>query len=313
MHRDAAKAYLDATKSVKSEIDWDEVYELFNPYHSKKDGKFTSKKGASGVGGGSSAGAQKSEGGKAPPKKWTGKRLAAAVASSTVTAISGSIIGGFYGGAAGMAIGKRTSTGSRAGLEIGAIWGNSLGTAVGAYIGAKAVTDEVNKRYARDLKKWRDETNSALSNVKSEDNNMDELVQLQQQLEEERERAEQLEAERNAAQERAMQLERDALNGLVDSVVELSKNHRDSEGRALPTSFTEWVAKFLKFGEFGKDEDVVKLEEEQRPGNDFVRYAAKAIQTLILSMPGLVPAERQTHSGDDDDGEEFDYKEVWED
>ncbi len=315
MHRDAAKAYLSAMKSVSAEMDWDEVYELFNPYHSKKDGRFTSKSGAGGV---SSGGTQAAKKGEPPkkPKKWTGERITALIGAGLVGGMGGQVAGGFAGGAIGMFVGGKTSGDKWAGQNIGGDIGAQIGSVVGGWAGmmmaADKVAEKVDRDYAKQLKRWEDKTNAALSEVKSEDN-MDELVQLEQQLEEEKDRAQKLQDERDAAVERALKLEKDAVDSMVKSVVELSKNHRDSEGRALPTSFTNWVAKFLRFEDIGKDNEVVKLEEENRPGSEFVRYAADSVRHLILSMPGTVPAERQTHSGSDDDGEEFDFNEMWED
>lgn len=131
-------------------------------------------------------------------------------------------------------------------------------------------------------------------------------------LEEADNRAKEAEKQLQEAQERAHKLEAQAIETNVSAVVELAQTKKDENGNSLPRQFIEWVSKFLKFEDFGKD-GTVKLSEDQRPGMEFMRYATAAVRQLILEMPGSVPAERKTHGGSGDAGEQFDYAAEWED
>lgn len=147
------------------------------------------------------------------------------------------------------------------------------------------------------------------------------LAQLEadrETVEEKRKAAEQraLEQERLAkeATDRAVALQQAAVESEITATIELAKVHRDSDGNALPRQFIEWVSSFLKFGDVGSEEDgIVRLEEGTDIPGSVRKYCIAAVRSLVLSMPGMVPAERQTHSGpgggEDDD---FDYAAEWE-
>lgn len=156
----------------------------------------------------------------------------------------------------------------------------------------------------------------------SEDDSMsdEERVQLEQELEQEREKREAeearvkaLEKERDSAMERALQLEQEAVDSSVASVIDLAKGHRDKDGNALPRTVIEWVGKVLKFEEFGEDDDVVKLSEEEKPSMEMVKYLTSAVKHLILSMPGTVPTGKKSKTGESEKDDGFDFETVWDD
>lgn len=113
----------------------------------------------------------------------------------------------------------------------------------------------------------------------------------------------------------AVALQKKAVESEVAAVVELAKNHRDSEGNGLPRPLIEWVGTFLKFEDVGEDDRVVKLEEGAEVPSAVQAYCIGAVKSLLLSMPGVVPAKRQSSSGSDSsdsDKDDFDYEAMWE-
>jgi len=125
--------------------------------------------------------------------------------------------------------------------------------------------------------------------------------------------AKQAEERAKQAEERALQLEMQAMNTSIQAVIELSQTKVDQNGNGLPRQLIEWISKFLKLEEFGKDKDVVKLSDEGKPGMEVVQYMVGAVRQLVLEMPGSVPAQRKTHSDKGDPEEDnFDYGAEWE-
>lgn len=115
------------------------------------------------------------------------------------------------------------------------------------------------------------------------------------------------------AGQRATALQKQAVDSEIAATVELAQRHRDEDGNALPRPLIDWVASFLKFEEIGEDDGVVQLEEGAEVPGSVQKYCIAAVKNLILSMPGIVPAERQTHSGDEDgsDEDEFEFESLW--
>lgn len=142
----------------------------------------------------------------------------------------------------------------------------------------------------------------------------EEKVKLEQELEEEREKREAdvraLEKERDEAMQKALKLEQEAMDGAVASIIELAQDYRDKDGLGMPKQFIEWVGKVLKFEDFGKDDSVVRLSEDDGPGAGMVKYLTGAVKDLILSMPGTVPTQRKSKDGSGG-SEEFDFDDVW--
>ena len=142
---------------------------------------------------------------------------------------------------------------------------------------------------------------------------MAEKVELEQQLAARDQKIKELEEQNRQAAQRALQLEQAAVDSLVAAVVELAQTYRDTEGKALPRQLIEWVGKVLKFEAFGEGAGVVQLSQDMVPGFELRKYLAGAVRALLLSMPGSVPVERQTHGGNNDSNQDaFDYKAEWE-
>ncbi len=119
-----------------------------------------------------------------------------------------------------------------------------------------------------------------------------------------------------AAQKEALRLQMAAIDTQVAAVVELATSHRDKDGNALPRPLIEWVSTFLKFEDIGEGDGVVRLEEGTEVAGEVRSYCIGAVKSLLLSMPGVVPAERRSHSGQDDqdgDKDDFDYGSLWKD
>lgn len=267
MPRQVAQMYMKLMGD-KKEL---EEYLLFNPFHSKEDGKFTTKTGSK-------------SGGSHKDKIKAGAKKTLKIAG-IVTAVT---IG------AGVAFLAATSL-----------------AAAAAGATQKAAMDKAYDEWAK--------SNPTMFSSEDDDMTDEERVQLELELEEERRkrqeeqnRIKKLEKERDSAMEKALKLEQEAMDSAVAATVDLAVNHRDKNGNALPRVFAEWVKKVLSFDEFGEDEDVVKLEQEEKPGAEAVRYLTAAIRNLILEMPGSVPAQRKTQSGKgESDDEDFDYNELW--
>jgi hypothetical protein len=141
---------------------------------------------------------------------------------------------------------------------------------------------------------------------------LEEFREMQDQLAELKKAREDAESAAEAAQERAVTLEREAMETSVASIVELAKTRRDDEGNGLPRQLIDWVSKFLKFEDFGKD-GTIKLSDDDRPSLEYMKYAIGAVRQLLLEMPGSVPAERRTHSEAGNQADDFDYDAEWED
>lgn len=146
-----------------------------------------------------------------------------------------------------------------------------------------------------------------------------ELAKLEAEREAEKKAAEEkiLEAEKLAleAEQRALKLQQEAIDSEATAVVELAKAHRDEDGNALPRQFLEWASKFLKFEDIGEDKGIVQLEEETEVPNEVQRYCIAAVRSLVLSMPGVVPAKQKSQSGEEepnDDEDDFDFDGLWE-
>jgi hypothetical protein len=168
-----------------------------------------------------------------------------------------------------------------------------------------------------------------------EDSEDDMPEKLELQLQEMQDRLTALEAERDDAaserddlrvrlegaqsdvereRERATQLEQDALNTSIDAVVSLAQNHRDEEGRGHAKALIEWLGKVLRFEDFGEGDEVVQLSDDERPSIGLRHYLLSAARDLVTSLPGVVPAQRETTGGDEDlggdDGEDFDFSAI---
>lgn len=101
----------------------------------------------------------------------------------------------------------------------------------------------------------------------------------------------------------------------ADAVVMLAKSHRDSDGNAHPKALIEWVSKLLKLEKFGKDDGIVQLSQDEPLPDGVYDYLVAAARDLVESLPGVVPLERKTSSGkeDEDDANEYDFAKEWED
>lgn len=178
---------------------------------------------------------------------------------------------------------------------------------------------DLGEKYSGELDDLGYTLDDPVEDTEPEDSMTDEeKVQLEQELEEARAQSEEeqekikaLEKERDEAREQALKLEQEAVDSSVASVVELAQSHRDKDGKALPKPFVEWVSKVLKFEDFGKDEEVVKLSEGTKPSADMTRYLAGAIKGLIMDMPGTVPTGRLSVDSDRGNDQEFDFDELW--
>ena len=117
------------------------------------------------------------------------------------------------------------------------------------------------------------------------------------------------------AEEKALSLERDALDASIDAVVSLAKNHRDEDGNGHSRVLIKWIDKVLRFGDLGEDDDVVRLSDDEKPTSEVVKYLLAATKELVEGLPGVVPAEQET-SGDAEDKEkgkdDCDYEGEWE-
>ncbi len=160
--------------------------------------------------------------------------------------------------------------------------------------------DEVTLEQLKDLQRERDELKKKADAAEAK-------------AREQEERAEEQESLALEAEKRAIALQRQAVDSEIDAVVALAKNHKDEDGNALPRPLIEWIAKFLKFEEIGEEEGVVRLEEGMEVPSAVQEYCIGAVKNLIPTMPGAVPAERQTHSGNREgsDDDDFDYKSLW--
>lgn len=154
------------------------------------------------------------------------------------------------------------------------------------------------------------------------------VLKLEQELEQEKnraaeeakrakeaqEQADQMRLELDKAREQALALENQALESSIEAVISLAENHRDEKGNALPRPLIDWLAKFLRLEEFGEGEKTVKLSEDSKPPLAMRKYMLSAVKHLIPSMPGQVPATRLSQGGkrDEDEEDEFDYSEAWE-
>jgi len=270
-----AKIFLKALESTKAELD-DYVYQLFNPYHSKEDGKFTTKEGGRGI-----AGVKKSIKG-----KWEGL--------TPQDKLNFKVAGAAFTAAATLAIARGVIMKQMSDMSWSAVAQSS-----------KGLPDWYSKPGGRE----------SMGQPKYSEDNMsdEERVKLEQELEEERERREAdvkaLEKERDEAMDRAIRLEQEATDSAVASIIELSKDYRDKDGLGMPKQFIEWVGKVLKFEDFGEDDNVVRLSEDN-PGAEMVKYLTGAVKALILSMPGTVPTQRKSKDGSGG-SEEFDFDDVW--
>lgn len=156
------------------------------------------------------------------------------------------------------------------------------------------------------------EENTEVNMGDQNENADDRLVKLEAEKVAAEERAKAAEEAAKKAQDRAIALETEAMNSSIQAIVELSQTRRDTNGNALPRQLIEWVSKFLKFEALGEN-GVVKLEDGARPNAAVMKYMIGAVRTLLLEMPGMVPAEQKTEGGSSDQDDSFDYKKMWED
>lgn len=122
-----------------------------------------------------------------------------------------------------------------------------------------------------------------------------------------------LQKERDEVASRAIKLEREVIEGQINSVIQLAQNHRDADGKGHARQFVEWIGKVLKFEAFG-DGGTIKLSGDVADVSKDVRdYMLGAVKELIDVLPGTVPLESVTTSGENEhaSGDEYDFAAEW--
>jgi hypothetical protein len=135
--------------------------------------------------------------------------------------------------------------------------------------------------------------------------NDDKVTALEQELEQLRGQA--VELERVRAEMKELRLS--AARARSEAVVQLAQSHRDKDGNAHPKQLLEFIQKLVTFGQFGEVEVSLSLDTAPDGLHDYLVAAARE---LVESMPGVVPCEQHTSAGRErSEVEDFDYASEW--